>query len=409
MNTPADGGTDSTEPDGYDYTRVNSIARIALYDDLLSAPRVTEIQPAPTGEFIETLASAIYEQAKDSGGTIPYTVIREVAENFIHAQFAEATVSILDHGNTIRFADQGPGIRFKDRVQLPGFTSAIEPMKSYIRGVGSGLPIVKEYLEFSHGTISIEDNLGTGAVVTISLVGNQAAQAQNRNQDEGGEEPEAGDADAAWPSEAAWPSMADAAGAAYRDTALGARGTGYPGGTVAPAGYQASHPLAAESAGAAGYALQPSAGAAIDPRALPYASQDAAGAYAAVPATQGSVPAAGYLPNQIAYRPYVPAQGAPVAAYPGYMPAAAQALPAQSVHVSGGMPSLTDRERTLLKYFLQANAPLGQTDVNRALGIAPATVSSDFAKLEAAGILVKIDRGKKRVLTDLGRYVASTL
>ena len=56
----------------------------------------------------------------------------------------------------------------KDKAQLPGFTSAIEPMKHYIRGVGSGLPIVKEYLDFSHGTISIEDNLGTGAVVTIS-------------------------------------------------------------------------------------------------------------------------------------------------------------------------------------------------------------------------------------------------
>ena len=42
-------------------------------------------------------------------------------------------------------------------------------MKRYIRGVGSGLPIVREYLDYSHGTISIEDNLGTGAVVTISL------------------------------------------------------------------------------------------------------------------------------------------------------------------------------------------------------------------------------------------------
>lgn len=154
---------------GHDYALVDAVARIALYDDLRSAPRVTEIQPAPTSEFIESLASKIYEQAKSSGGTIPYTVIREVSENFIHARFAEVTVSILDGGNTIRFADQGPGIPQKEKAQLPGFTSAIEPMKRYIRGVGSGLPIVKEYLDFSHGTISIEDNLGTGSVVTISL------------------------------------------------------------------------------------------------------------------------------------------------------------------------------------------------------------------------------------------------
>ena len=43
-------------------------------------------------------------------------------------------------------------------------------MKKYIRGVGSGLPLVKEVLSFSHGTIKIEDNIGQGSVVTISLL-----------------------------------------------------------------------------------------------------------------------------------------------------------------------------------------------------------------------------------------------
>lgn len=152
-----------------DFSYVDAVARIALYDDLRAAPRITEIAPAPTADFIEHLASTTYEQAKLAGGTIPYTVIREVSENFIHARFSEIIVSILDKGNTIRFADQGPGISQKEKAQLPGFTSAIEPMKRYIRGVGSGLPIVKEYLDFSHGRITIEDNLNTGAVVTISL------------------------------------------------------------------------------------------------------------------------------------------------------------------------------------------------------------------------------------------------
>lgn len=154
---------------GFDYAFVETIARIAVYDDLRSAPRVIKIQPATTAEFIENLASKIYEQAKIAGGTIPYTVIREVSENFIHAKFAEIIVSILDQGKTIRFSDQGPGIARKDKAQLPGFTSAIEPMKRYIRGVGSGLPIVKDYLDFSNGTITIEDNLECGSVVTVSL------------------------------------------------------------------------------------------------------------------------------------------------------------------------------------------------------------------------------------------------
>lgn len=159
-------------PDGtqsFNYDFVPNAARIAIYDDLRSAPRIIEIQPSETTQFIENLASKIYEQAKLAGGAIPYTAIREVSENFIHAKFSEIIVSILDQGNTIRFADQGPGIHNKEKAQLPGFTSAIEPMKKYIRGVGSGLPIVKEYLDFSHGTITIEDNLTTGAVVTLSL------------------------------------------------------------------------------------------------------------------------------------------------------------------------------------------------------------------------------------------------
>ena len=52
---------------------------------------------------------------------------------------------------------------------MPGFSSATSDMKRYIRGVGSGLPLVKEYLSFSHGRITIEDNIKRGSVVTISV------------------------------------------------------------------------------------------------------------------------------------------------------------------------------------------------------------------------------------------------
>lgn len=160
----------STQVQGaIDYSFVNTVARIARYDDFLSAPQITEVPPAPTHAFIENLTVAVYTQSQQMGGKVPYTIIREVSENFIHAQFKEIIVSIFDSGNTIRFADQGPGIEKKDKAQLPGFSSATTEMKQYIRGVGSGLPIVREYLNSSHGTITIEDNLTTGAVITISL------------------------------------------------------------------------------------------------------------------------------------------------------------------------------------------------------------------------------------------------
>jgi hypothetical protein len=148
---------------------VRTRARIAIYDDLLSAPRIVDIGPAPLVDFIEDIASNTYEHARGLGGSLPYSVIREIAENFIHARFKECTVSILDQGNTIRFTDQGPGIEKKRLVQQPGITSATAEMKRFIRGVGSGFPLVREYLEFRNGILSIDDNALQGAVITLSL------------------------------------------------------------------------------------------------------------------------------------------------------------------------------------------------------------------------------------------------
>lgn len=142
-------------------------ARIAVYDSSSAAPRVEEVWEAEPLDYIEKLTSRIYELVSSLGHLVPYTVLREVAENFIHADFTEPVVSILDGGKTIRFADQGPGITDKDRVILPGFTTATGEMKQYIRGVGSGLPIVNDYLTISGGSLVIEDNLGSGAIVTI--------------------------------------------------------------------------------------------------------------------------------------------------------------------------------------------------------------------------------------------------
>lgn len=148
---------------------VASPARIALYDDFISNPRIVDVEPDSTKAFIGSLSSTIYNEAKAMGGGIPFSVIRQVTENFIHAYFSEMVVSVYDGGNTIRFSDQGPGIPDKINVQQPGFSSATQEMKKYIDGVGSGLPIVKEYLEMKNGYIEIEDNIGFGSVITISV------------------------------------------------------------------------------------------------------------------------------------------------------------------------------------------------------------------------------------------------
>ena len=345
------------DPYAFDFTFVPTTARIALYDDLLSAPRVIEVKPAETTQYIESLASTVYEQARQAGGSIPYTVIREVSENFIHARFREIIVSVLDAGNTIRFADQGPGIPYKDQAQKPGFSSAVEPMKKYIRGVGSGLPIVRDYLDVSHGNITIEDNLGRGSVVTISVT----------------------------PHPSAPPAGAMAAG--YQPQVAPGT-TGYPVGGAT----SAMQPNSA-------YGAQPTmAGYGADPRQQAYPQAMAFDAYGnAIPAGAAGMPAAAYgAPSSY------PVASVPAQAQPWGTPAAAAPARVQSL-----APPLSEREQDVLRLLYQ-DGELGVTEISHILEAAPSSVHNALKKLEQAA-LVMSGQNKKRRLTDLGVAVAQTI
>ncbi len=143
--------------------------RIAIYDNLKSIPRVVDLEFSKIDDFINNTTEQIYSLSHNQGGKIPYTIIKEIVENLIHANFKEVTISILNNGNQIMISDQGPGIQDKEKAVLPGYTSATQEMKRFIRGVGSGLPIVKETILFSGGSIDIDDNLSRGTVVTLKI------------------------------------------------------------------------------------------------------------------------------------------------------------------------------------------------------------------------------------------------
>lgn len=142
-------------------------ARIAVFDATNAAPRVVVIEPCNVRDYLEEITQQVTKLASEQGGTIPFMVIREIVENFIHAYFIEPSISILDKGMTIRFADQGPGIKEKDKALDFGTTSATTEMKRYIRGVGSGLPYVREYMKSTHGFLDVEDNINGGTIVTL--------------------------------------------------------------------------------------------------------------------------------------------------------------------------------------------------------------------------------------------------
>lgn len=159
--------------------QVSYTIRISVYDDMLSTPRVIVVEQSDVRTYLEDVTNTVYRTMKEQGGKLSLMIIRELVENFIHAQFSEPVISILDNGNTIRFADQGPGIGDKERAFEFGVTSADREKKRYIRGTGAGLPMVQQYVENAGGAIAVEDNLGAGTVVTVSVDPKRAAELEH--------------------------------------------------------------------------------------------------------------------------------------------------------------------------------------------------------------------------------------
>jgi hypothetical protein len=143
--------------------------RIAIYDTLTSPPRVIAIEEEDLPALIASLAEKTYHYCREQGGQVPYSVIQELIENLLHAYFRDVVITILDNGQTIRISDHGPGVDDKDRAFQPGFTTATAYQRQIIRGVGSGLPLARESLQFLRGILTVEDNLGGGAVFTIKM------------------------------------------------------------------------------------------------------------------------------------------------------------------------------------------------------------------------------------------------
>jgi anti-sigma regulatory factor (Ser/Thr protein kinase) len=148
--------------------------RIAVYGERQYPPMVISVTDYPLdeahlSELIHGLAARAHALAREQGGRLPLTVFEQLIENLVHASFQGVVVTILDGGNTLRVSDRGPGIPDKDLALRPGFTSADAQARRTIRGVGSGLAVVREALAGLDGDLDIEDNLGQGTVVTARL------------------------------------------------------------------------------------------------------------------------------------------------------------------------------------------------------------------------------------------------
>lgn len=139
-------------------------ARLAVYAAPGEPPAVEEIEDADASGLVEALCDAV-----ESRSSLPGPAVREVLENLVHAGFADAVVSLLDGGHTLRVSDHGPGIADPERALMAGFTAAGPEARALVRGVGGGLPLADAMMRAAGGTLEIADNLGGGTALTLAL------------------------------------------------------------------------------------------------------------------------------------------------------------------------------------------------------------------------------------------------
>ena len=142
--------------------------RIAVYSEA-GEPEVTEAAASGYRSGSRKFSRLVSEKVKEVSGLIPEEAVQEVVDNLIHAEYQGVVISILDGGRSVRVSDRGPGVEKKDRAFEFGFSGASLSALPEIRGVGAGLGIARRATERVGGTVTLEDNIGGGTVVTISV------------------------------------------------------------------------------------------------------------------------------------------------------------------------------------------------------------------------------------------------
>ena len=363
-------------------------ARISVYDDLLSTPRVIVVEHNDIRTYLEDVTNTVYRTMKEQGGHLTLMIIRELVENFIHAHFSEPIISILDNGDTIRFSDQGPGIGDKELAFEFGVTSADREQKRYIRGTGSGLPMIQQYVENAGGAIAIEDNLGAGTVITVSV---DPVRVQEIEQSVSrGAAVRSGNPHPVGYGQNA--PMQQGYGAYQQQGMAGMPAPGVQ--PVMSAKMQSGMQLGMQQNYQAG--MQPGMPTSMQPGMVPNMQPNMQQGMPMPTMQQGMYPSPGMqggypqFGNQFSTIPQNPVQPAGIYPQQGY---GTQAPVAQN--------SLYISERGMLALrFISENTTGGPTDLARAFGNSNGTWSRELATLSKVGLVHK--PGQKYVLTDMG-------
>ena len=96
-------------------------------------------------DYIESCASIAYGLSYAQGGRIPYTIIRELVENFLHARGGSSSVFIGPGGNGMAFIDTGHGLPDGVDPYTSRTSCADIDIEPFIRGPGTGFQIVRDW------------------------------------------------------------------------------------------------------------------------------------------------------------------------------------------------------------------------------------------------------------------------
>jgi len=148
--------------------------RVAVYPRS-GHPEVTEISAANPGSATVKFTRFVMDRVRESEGRVPEESVRELVENLVHAGYRGVVISVLENGDTVRVSDKGPGVEHKARAMEVGFSGATPEALREIKGVGAGLGIARSAAERAGGSVRLEDNIGGGTVVTVSVSGEEAS------------------------------------------------------------------------------------------------------------------------------------------------------------------------------------------------------------------------------------------
>ncbi len=400
----------------------SSSARIAVYDSMTMAPRVEIIEPTDIRTYLDEITKTVFELASQQGGDWSFMLIRELVENFIHASFIEPSISILDKGQTLVFSDQGPGIPNKPAALKPSFSSATKAMKRYIRGVGSGLPIVEEQLKMRNGTLTIEDNLGHGTIVTVSLVPGREGGSEVQRSATAQAAPNQTIPPSAYPTPGGMPPQAYGVQPPAQPYASAPYPMGYPAqGTGMPYGMQPQQSYGYPPAYGYQQPYQPPQGGmptqgqpGYNPYYPPTSQQQAYQPYGMAP-TYGMPPTGSYgsqAPNvQPPTAPPVypaPTEGGMDAFAPAKPPEQSKPVAASKGATVAAHVCLDEQQQDIMRLFTRIEH-VGGAELIKELGLTPSTASRRLKSLAKAGHIMKEEGKQKYVLTGEGELVLAQL